>query len=130
MDNVDEVMPQAQSALKPLSKTSRATAPGKVASKQVAASLEVAAVKDVQSGKTSKASGKSKSKIVRDSFTMPASEYLKIAQIKELCLKAGIQVKKSEVLRAGVIALCAMSEEQLNRTLNGLDKIKTGRPNK
>jgi hypothetical protein len=71
-----------------------------------------------------------KPKVVRDSFTMPQSEYLKIAEIKELCLKAGLQVKKSEVLRAGVIALCAMSEAQLNRTMSALDKIKTGRPNK
>ena len=71
-----------------------------------------------------------KEKVVRDSFTMPQSEYQKIAEIKELCLKAGVQVKKSEVLRAGVIALCAMNEAQLSRALSSLDKIKTGRPNK
>lgn len=73
---------------------------------------------------------KPKLKVVRDSFTMPQSEYLKISEIKELCLKAGVQVKKSEVLRAGVIALCAMNEKQLQAALTGLDKIKTGRPNK
>lgn len=77
-----------------------------------------------------KAVKKPKPKVVRDSFTMPQSEYQKIAAIKELCLKSGVQVKKSEVLRAGVIALCAMNEEQLKNALSGLDKIKTGRPNK
>ncbi len=61
---------------------------------------------------------------------MPAAEYKKIAEIKASCLKAGVQVKKSEVLRAGVIALCGMNETQLKTALASLDKIKTGRPNK
>ncbi len=77
-----------------------------------------------------KVTKKPKLKVVRDSFTMPQSEYLKITEIKELCLKAGMQVKKSEVLRAGVIALGAMSDKQLQSALSALDKIKTGRPNK
>ena len=80
--------------------------------------------------KDPKALKKPKLKVVRDSFTMPHSEYLKIAEIKAIGLKAGLQVKKSEVLRAGVIALCAMDEAQLKQALSGLDKIKTGRPNK
>ena len=56
--------------------------------------------------------------------------YTDITEIKELCLKAGMQVKKSEVLRAGVIALSAMNEKQMQAALSALDKIKTGRPNK
>lgn len=89
----------------------------------------VAAVKEtVQSEKAAKLA--KKPKVVRDSFTMPQSEYQKIGQIKALCLKSGLQVKKSEVLRAGVMALCAMSEAQLNKAMSALDKIKTGRPNK
>jgi hypothetical protein len=92
------------------------------ASKEAAKEAKVKAVKEPKAAK--------KPKVVRDSFTMPQSEYLKIAQIKEIGLKAGLQVKKSEVLRAGVIALCAMDEAQLKRALSGLDKIKTGRPNK
>ncbi len=71
-----------------------------------------------------------KPKVMRDSFTMPQDEYLKIAEIKASCLKCGLQVKKSEVLRAGLIALSALSEAQLKLALNSLDKIKTGRPNK
>lgn len=71
-----------------------------------------------------------KIKVMRDSFTMPQNEYQKIAEIKALCLKTGLHVKKSEVLRAGLIALCAMSEAQLSAALSGIDKIKTGRPNK
>ncbi len=83
------------------------------------------AVKSEKAAKVAK-----KQKVVRDSFTMPQSEYQKIGQIKALCLKSGLQVKKSEVLRAGVIALCAMTDAQLNQVMGALDKIKTGRPNK
>jgi len=71
-----------------------------------------------------------KEKVVRDSFTMPQSEYQKIAAIKETCLKAGLPVKKSEVLRAGLKALGEMNASQLKRALAGLEKIKTGRPKK
>ena len=71
-----------------------------------------------------------KEKVVRDSFTMPQSEYRKIAEIKEARLKAGQPVKKSEVLRAGLKALGEMNEAQLKRALAGLEKIKTGRPKK
>ncbi len=71
-----------------------------------------------------------KVKVVRDSFTMPRNEYQKIADIKATCLKAGMQVKKSEVLRAGLQALSAFSLPQLKSALNKLDKIVTGRPKK
>jgi hypothetical protein len=67
-------------------------------------------------------------KVIRDSFTMPQSEYQKIAEIKETCLKAGLHVKKSEVLRAGLKALGSLSDTQLKRALSSLEKIKTGRP--
>src|SRR3989338_416751 len=71
-----------------------------------------------------------KVKIVRDSFTMPQSEYQKIAEIKEICLEAGLPVKKSEVLRAGLKALARLNSAQLQRALTGLEKIKAGRPQK
>lgn len=71
-----------------------------------------------------------KVKVVRDSFTMPEGEYRKIAEIKDLCAKAGQPVKKSEVLRAGLKALAAMSPVRMRRALAGLEKIKTGRPKK
>jgi len=77
-----------------------------------------------------KSKKKPKVKIVRDSFTMPQNEYQKIAEIKEVCLKAGLQVKKSEVLRAGLKALAGMSAAQLKHAVAGLEKIKTGRPKK
>jgi len=145
LDKVEEVAaPKVAVAAKPLSKPAPATA-GKSASKpapvaarkpavkKVAAAavvVEDKAVKEAKPVKEAKAVKKPKLKVVRDSFTMPQSEYQKIAEIKELCLKAGLPVKKSEVLRAGLQVLSAMAEAQMLNTLNGLDKIKTGRPNK
>ena len=84
-------------------------------------------VADVVTKKTKK---EPKVKIVRDSFTMPQSEYQKIAEIKEICLEAGLPVKKSEVLRAGLKALAKLNAVQLKHALTGLEKIKTGRPKK
>ena len=69
-----------------------------------------------------------KVKVVRDSFTMPQSEYAKIAEIKAICLKAKMHVKKSEVLRAALKILAELNATQLKRVLSGLEKIKTGRP--
>lgn len=71
-----------------------------------------------------------KKKVVRDSFTMPQNEYAKIAEIKEICLKAKMHVKKSEVLRAGLVLLAELDPGQLKRALENLEKIKTGRPQK
>jgi hypothetical protein len=71
-----------------------------------------------------------KKNVVRDSFTMPQSEYQKIAEIKAICLKTGMHVKKSEVLRAGLKALAGLNTAQLKRALSALEKIKTGRPKK
>ena len=125
--------PAAKPAKKPVLQVKKAAVP-KAAAKpvtkvpKVAASPKAAAKAESKPAKAAKAS--KKPKVVRDSFTMPQSEYQKIAQVKAVCLKSGMQVKKSEVLRAGVVALCAMSEAQLIKALGSLDKIKTGRPNK
>jgi hypothetical protein len=73
---------------------------------------------------------KHKIKVVRDSFTMPLNEYSKIAEIKDICAKAMMHVKKSEVLRAGLILLAELDIVQLKHTLGSLEKIKTGRPQK
>lgn len=71
-----------------------------------------------------------KLKVVRDSFTMPQNEYRQIAEIKAICLKAKLHVKKSEVLRAGLKVLAKLNAAQLKSVLRGLEKIKTGRPKK
>jgi len=83
-----------------------------------------------KSGDKTKPQKEHKKKVVRDSFTMPQSEYSKIAEIKAICLKAKMHVKKSEVLRAGLKQLAELNAAQLKRALGSLEKIKTGRPQK
>ena len=68
--------------------------------------------------------------MARDSFTMPQNEYQKIAEIKAICLKAKMHVKKSEVSWAGLKELAKLNAAQLKNVMNGLEKIKTGRPKK
>ncbi|SIT42993.1 conserved hypothetical protein [Paraburkholderia ribeironis] len=71
-----------------------------------------------------------KEKVVRDSFTMPKSDYDKIAALKQRCLDAGVSVKKSELLRAGLIMLEAAASKRLLAAVTAVEAVKTGRPAK
>jgi hypothetical protein len=71
-----------------------------------------------------------KAKVVRDSFTMPASDYEKIAALKRKCRDAGVSVKKSELLRAGLHLLEVASAKRFLAAVTALDAVKTGRPAK
>lgn len=69
-----------------------------------------------------------KLKLVRDSFTIPKLEYLILEELKQRGGKLGSPVKKSELIRAGVKALAAMSDANFLATLKAVPTIKTGRP--
>jgi hypothetical protein len=69
-----------------------------------------------------------KAKLVRDSFTMPEHEYEQLGQVKRACLKAGFEVKKSELLRIGVALISQMDLATLQNVLASLPQLKTGRP--
>ena len=71
-----------------------------------------------------------KVKMERDSFTMPKDEYAQIALLKARLTSMGQPAKKSELLRAGIKLLAAMSDNTLKTTLAKIPVIKTGRPNK
>jgi hypothetical protein len=71
-----------------------------------------------------------KEKVVRDSFTMPKSDYEKIAALKQKCLDAGVSVKKSEVLRAGLLLLEGATSKRLLAAISAVEAVKTGRPSK
>jgi hypothetical protein len=71
-----------------------------------------------------------KSKLVRDSFTMPEGEYQGLGDIKKACLKAGFEVKKSELLRIGVALIRKMDAAALKGMLAALPPLKAGRPKK
>jgi len=69
-----------------------------------------------------------KPKLVRDSFTIPKDEYVVIDALKTRAGKLGQAIKKSELLRAGIKALAAMSDIQFKAALSNVPTIKTGRP--
>ena len=69
-------------------------------------------------------------KVVRDSFTMPLADYQQLKELKKLCLSKGVNIKKGELLRAGIMALTEMEGNELLNLLEKLEKVKTGRPAK
>ncbi|MBV8664978.1 MAG: hypothetical protein JO269_00715 [Burkholderiaceae bacterium] len=71
-----------------------------------------------------------KIKLVRDSFSMPENEYAVLGVVKKACLKAGIEVKKSELLRIGVALIRKTDLAALKRELAALAPLKAGRPKK
>ena len=71
-----------------------------------------------------------KVKMERDSFTMPKDEYAQLILLKARLTSLGQPAKKSELLRAGVQLLVAMSDNTLKMTLAKIPVIKTGRPKK
>lgn len=101
-------------------------APKKVDAKPVVKSVSKAGVKpDLETKDKPK-----KAKLVRDSFTMPEAEYAVLGDVKKACLKAGIEVKKSELLRVGVALIRELDIVKLKEILAGLPALKAGRPKK
>lgn len=69
-------------------------------------------------------------RLVRDSFTIPAREYQAVEALKQRFLENGIHMKKSEILRAGLLALSSMSSDELAAVADRVERIKPGRPKK
>ena len=127
--------PVAKSATKPVTKAvvKLTTEPVKKAlAKPVTLAKTVAAKANAK--KTAKKDTKKvkpeKVKMERDSFTMPKDEYAQLSLLKARLTAMGQPAKKSELLRAGIKLLAAMSDNTLKTTLAKVPVIKTGRPNK
>lgn len=131
---VAKVKPAAAKA-KPAGKTAAAPKPAKPA----AAALKASATGlNGHGGADAKAKSEKqlaapqpkvkKPKLVRDSFTMPELEYQVLGDVKKACLKAGIEVKKSELLRVGVALIKQLDMSKLKAALTALPPLKVGRP--
>ena len=118
-----------------------ATAPAKPVTRAAAPKAAPTAVKPAQVSKPiPKANAKvivakevkvekvKKPKLIRDSFTIPKAEYMVIETLKERAGKLARAAKKSELLRAGIKALAAMSDANFLSALSAVPTIKTGRP--
>ncbi len=71
-----------------------------------------------------------KPKLVRDSFTIPKTEYAVIDDLKARSARLGQPAKKSEVLRAGIKLLSGLTDAALLAALGQVPALKTGRPGK
>jgi hypothetical protein len=69
-------------------------------------------------------------KVVRDTFTMPRKDYEQLAVLKQRCLDAGLDVKKSELVRAGLLLLASEPTKRLLAAVKAVEPVKTGRPPK
>jgi hypothetical protein len=84
-----------------------------------------------QTGDTGKPAERiKKPKLIRDSFKIPLQEYEMIGTLKARCLTNDLSVKKSELVRAGLLALQNLNDRDLIELIGKLEKIKTGRPAK
>ena len=113
-------------ASKAVAKPASKAAPAKAAKtvKAVKAPAPKAAVPKAAADKPKK------SKLVRDSFTMPENEYALIGKVKKACVGAGFEIKKSELLRIGIALLAQLDLKKLQAAQQALTPLKTGRPKK
>lgn len=119
--------PTAKAAAKPAPKKTTPAPAKPVAVKAPApAPVREAASKPAAPAKLPKI----KAKLVRDSFTMPASDFALIAVLKDRALGFKRPTKKSELLRAGLQALAGLNTASLQAALNALAPLKPGRPKK
>jgi hypothetical protein len=92
--------------------------------------LKKPAVKAAPAKKQTDKTKPQKVKMERDSFTMPRDEYAQLTLLKVRLNALGQPAKKSELLRAGIKLLVAMSDNTLKTTMAKIPVIKTGRPKK
>ena len=115
----------AKSPAKPPLKSAAKTAVKAKLSPQAKTAVKTASKAISKPAKVEKAK---KPKMIRDSFTIPKTEYVVIDALKERAGKLSRAAKKSELLRAGVKALAAMSDAVFLAALAAVPTIKTGRP--
>lgn len=124
----------AKPAAKPAAKApAKATRPAvkaaaKAAAKSLAAPVAKRAPRKAPPAPPAREADTARPVLVRDSFTMPEQEYAVLAEVKQACLRAGIDVKKSELLRIGVALLGQVDIATLKSVLAALPQLKTGRP--
>ena len=71
-----------------------------------------------------------KIKMVRDSFTFPETEHKRLVEMKKRLIALGMEVKKGELVRAGLEMLASLDNLKLAKAVADVEKLKTGRPKK
>ncbi len=118
----------AKPAPKAPARTQKQAVVAKPAPKPAAKPVVKPAAKPVAKAAPAKPVKVKKPKMVRDSFTFPKAEYEVLDALKLRAAKLGKPAKKTEVLRAGIKAIAAMSDAALLAALQAVPSLKTGRP--
>lgn len=71
-----------------------------------------------------------KPRAVRDSFTMTEAEYALLGELKQACLAAEYEVKKSELVRVGIALVAQLDIVALKDLLVSLSPVKPRRAKK
>ncbi len=116
-------------ATAPVTSPAAPAAPAKATTSPAKAPQAKAADKKKSEAPT-KAAKEKKVKVVRDSFTLPKTELLQINEMKKRAMALGVEVKKSELIRAGLQALAGMADTAFKKAMGNVPTIKTGRPAK
>lgn len=122
-----------ESAARPPVGKKKAVAPKKPAAAPKAAAQAKPVKKKAAKAEVQQAQAEAKApklKLVRDSFAMPKAEYAVLDVMKLRCAKLGAPAKKSELLRAALKTLAALSDKELLAAVAAVPNIKTGRPPK
>ncbi len=104
----------------------RSTAAGKTAGTSASRARKSAAKTAIKAVTAKPA----KPNLVRDSFTIPEGEYQLLTETKKACVKAGIEIKKSELIRIGIGLVHALGVGRLKKAQQSLQPVKAGRPKK
>lgn len=70
--------------------------------------------------------GAGKAKVIRDGFSMPASDYELIDEIQRRLIRREIVATKSQVLRAAIRRFVKLSDDQIVKLIADVDRLKPG----
>lgn len=118
-----------EAAAAPVSEPASPAAPAKAKTTPAKAQQSKASDKKKPAAPVKAAKDK-KVKVVRDSFTLPKTELLQLNEMKKRAMALGVEVKKSELIRAGLQALASMADAGFKKAMANVPTIKTGRPAK
>ncbi len=111
--------------------TTRATQAAQKTPRERSTAARKGAAKTAAKTTSKAASAKpAKPNLVRDSFTIPEGEYQLLTDTKKACVKAGIEIKKSELIRIGIGLVHALGVARLKKAQQSLQPVKAGRPKK
>jgi hypothetical protein len=122
------VLPEANSAPRPAARKQTARRAVQ-ARKETARKPVVKNVKKTPQNQAKKSKERDKKpRLIRDSFTIPEDEYQILVDTKKRLVRSGLEIRKTEIVRAGLALVGQASLTELKKHLGALRKLKSGRP--